>query len=69
MASNEELDLDEIFPKLLCVEEDTKPEELKAYLANSTGRWRGNRTCYHCGKKGHIKAECRRRADDKRERN
>jgi Zinc knuckle len=40
----------------------------KAYLTNSTGRWRDSRVCYHCGKKGHIKSECRRRADNRRER-
>jgi hypothetical protein len=45
------------------------PTGEKAYLAISTGRWRDNRTCYHQGRKGHIKAECRKRADNQQERN
>lgn len=32
--------------------------------AGNTGGQHSNKTCYYCGKKGHIKAECRKRARD-----
>jgi hypothetical protein len=53
-ATSTALDIDDIMPKLLVVEQrvkehyDRELETVKAYLV----------TCYRCGKKGHIKRNC-----------
>ena len=90
-ASDKELDLDEILPKLLQVEQRVSRDnesETTALLARDVTKKKPRqpaqarsspraparsdykeKECYYCGKPGHIKADCRKRAyDEQRQR-
>ena len=76
MASDVELDPDGVLAKLLTVEQRTASEELaagdstSAYVSRQRGSsagqqsWAEERECYYCGKKGHLKKECRKKRQD-----
>ena len=55
-ATDENLALDDIIPKLLPVEQklSQQRETITAYSAKGD-----NRRCYRCGKVGHVRAQCK----------
>jgi hypothetical protein len=67
-SSDGELKLDKILSKLLGVEQKQSRQEeadTKAFFTKDSGSG-PVRECYYCGKKGHVKAECRKRIEDER---
>lgn len=79
-ASDSELDLDSLLPKLLHVEtrlareSDSGDDKAAAFMAHGNrgsqstppeGSRHHDKECYYCGKKGHIKAHCfKKKRDD-----
>lgn len=59
-----ELTFSTVYNKLLTVEAEherlhpSATAAAVAYMARSAGKHGGERECWHCGKKGHVKAKC-----------
>jgi hypothetical protein len=65
-ATSEEPELDEVFPKLLVVEQRWEAQnqgvEPQALMARGMGRASNSmaeKECWECHKKGHVRAQCR----------
>jgi hypothetical protein len=69
-SSDGELHLDEVLPKLMNVEQRNPVREAgeKAFFAQgrtrNEGSNRNSRECWYCGKTGHIRANCQKKAQD-----
>jgi len=75
-SMDKELKIDEMLPKLLQVEQTAQPEHSSeaALFAKPLGGYnngngskqlhKGDRQCYYCGKKGHLKFECKKKKRD-----
>ena len=70
-SADEVLSLDEVLPKLMNVEQRTiatKPMEvgMRAFIAKGNTRTNDKKECWYCGKIGHVKANCFKKAEDER---
>lgn len=75
-TSDMELDPDSVLAKLLTVEQRAASEQLaagdstSAYVSRQQGSsagqqsWAEERECFYCGRKGHLKKECRKKRQD-----
>lgn len=74
-AGNDELTIDKVLPKLLSVEQmatqPSRPTEAALFAKPgwkhsriSSGKPRDNRSCFYCGKKGHLARDCKKKKRD-----
>ena len=65
-ASDNELEIDSVLPKLMMAEASVLPEiqHDNAVALSATSARKPTRTCYYCGKEGHVKANCFKRQRD-----
>ncbi len=75
-TGDQEMSLEDIVPKLMQIEQRQPPAQRRAdatalsatQRAGSTPYRRETRTCFYCGKPGHIKRDCQKRQEDEKRR-